>query len=745
MAKRKQAAYLTTDLDARTARLEKAFERSQKEAKKLRKDLEKMAKSGSKALTSLKKVAISLGLASVFIKLKNAVIDTGKAMSKAASSAEEVQSKFETVTRGVTEQAEVWARDYADAVGRSTTELKGYVAALTDTFVPMGFARDNAVDLAKELTTLSVDLASFNNKADADVVRDLQSAIVGNTETVRKYGIVITQTALKQRALVEGMDPKNLTEQEKALLRLKMIVEGSGDAMGDASRTAGSFANQMKRTASGVKEFMEAAGKGINQQVVKALPPLQAGLKVAVDMFFNMEESISDSTVGLSGFGAVAAKVIGMAGDAAQGASFKLKRMAITSDALKLAYKTMTKEINHRESNREYEKIAQRRIALDKKMEMSFSTRLKIELMEMESAARIRKSETRIKKSRLEAEEKGRKDAAKGIVNHINVTRQAVLSGLGFELEVLREAQKKKLAELRSARDQHLITDAEYYKAAHQLDLEWRKVQNKGSDEAQREFVDGLKAKGQKELEEWQARKARLDQALADRLISQEQHQAAWDALNDEWNAKQREKDQLRQAEDERLLNEHYKRMIESGTLFQRAQAEGLLAQDRFNKMHWSQQSAFALHQMEQMLAGVKNTSRGMFEAWKVAALATAGVDLVAGTIKTWNAYPYPWNIPMTAAHVLTGVLQIQQLASQSFDSGTSSPTVPSGGGAEAAAAGGAGPGGAPADTGGGLASQELILQTQGRGDLVSVEDLQGLFAEAKERNIVFDSVRVRT
>jgi hypothetical protein len=91
-------------------------------------------------------------------------------------------------------------------------------------------------------------MASFNNESEANVIRDLQSALVGNHETVRKYGVIITQATLDQELLNTGIEGgiREATEQEKVMARMNIILKGTTDAQGDAARTAGSFANSIK-------------------------------------------------------------------------------------------------------------------------------------------------------------------------------------------------------------------------------------------------------------------------------------------------------------------------------------------------------------------------------------------------------------------------------------------------------------------------------------------------------------------
>ena len=181
---------------------------------------------------------------------------------KAASNAEEVQGKFDVVFRGIANDAENFSKKLAGSVGRSNTEIKDMMAGLQDLFVPFGFTRKAALELDKTLVELAIDVASFNNKVDADVIRDFRAALTGSNETVQKYGVIINDNTLKQEALSQGITKsiKNLTLQEKALLKVSLIQKGSTDAQGDAIRTAGSFANQMKRLRSQILNIKEAIG-----------------------------------------------------------------------------------------------------------------------------------------------------------------------------------------------------------------------------------------------------------------------------------------------------------------------------------------------------------------------------------------------------------------------------------------------------------------------------------------------------
>ena len=184
---------------------------------------------------------------------------------KAASDVEEMQAKFTTVFGSLSKDVADWAKTHASETNRSRFDLMGYAATLQDTFVPMGFARDKAAEFSKSITALSVDLGSFNNLPTGDVVRDMQSALVGNTETVRKYGVVLTAATVEQEILNQGWASSKgeITEAMKVQARMNLILQGTTDAQGDAVRTSGSFANQMRGLQAATQEAQVSLGQAL--------------------------------------------------------------------------------------------------------------------------------------------------------------------------------------------------------------------------------------------------------------------------------------------------------------------------------------------------------------------------------------------------------------------------------------------------------------------------------------------------
>ena len=206
-------------------------------------------------------------------------IQLGTRMTKAgldfAGSVEEMSNKSKVVFAETLPKVRAEIVAFADDVGRSQFALEGMAASLQDTFVPLGFARDEASKLSVSLTKLAVDVGSFQNKADADVMRDFQSALVGNHETVKKYGIIIGESTIAQEAWNSGINKSysELTEQEKVQIRTNLLFKGSKDAIGDAERTQDSYTNSKKKLIAqteklinvGFKPFLDDAGNSVSK------------------------------------------------------------------------------------------------------------------------------------------------------------------------------------------------------------------------------------------------------------------------------------------------------------------------------------------------------------------------------------------------------------------------------------------------------------------------------------------------
>ncbi len=191
----------------------------------------------------------------------------GIAAVKAASDAEEALSRFRQVFGREASAAGAFAEDLAQRVGRSSLAVKDALATFQSFFVGLGFGAPKARELSQTLSSLALDFASFNNLSDDEALQRFISALSGSGEVLDRFGVNIKQAALEQELLRLGMadSAAAATEQQKAIARLNIIMRAMGDqsALGDAERTSGSFANQMKRLRGELRDAAVAIGRAL--------------------------------------------------------------------------------------------------------------------------------------------------------------------------------------------------------------------------------------------------------------------------------------------------------------------------------------------------------------------------------------------------------------------------------------------------------------------------------------------------
>ncbi|KKN71735.1 hypothetical protein LCGC14_0418010 [marine sediment metagenome] len=225
---------------------------------------------------------------------------------KAASDAEEIQSKFNVVFRGIAEDVEKWADEFGESVGRSATSLKEFTSGIGDVLKPMGLQTEAAAEMSQQMTELALDVASFNNRQDKDVIRAFTSALTGERESLKTLGIVITEADVKTEAYAAGLAEagEELTKQAKAQATMNLLFKNSTDAQGDLLRTQSSVANQLKALAEDWKDVREEIGEKLlpvmKDQILpfmrdKLVPFITDVMVPALGDFFKGIEVVTDA------------------------------------------------------------------------------------------------------------------------------------------------------------------------------------------------------------------------------------------------------------------------------------------------------------------------------------------------------------------------------------------------------------------------------------------------------------------
>ena len=238
-------------------------------------------------------------IAGVFATKK--IADFGIECLGAASDVEEMENKFNVVFKNTSKTMDEWADSYADAIGRSKTEIKTAISNQADLMIGMGMTEEVAGDLSKKYTELAYDLASFNNTSDATALEAMTKAMFGETEMAKQLGLNLNATTMENSEYVKSLGKKwsAMTQAEKAEAYYQEALKQSVNAIGDAERSSDSYANQIRRTQSKITEFTETLGAYMLPMATKVVTWFGSMIDGAIDFVTKIGDAISSFKEGM--------------------------------------------------------------------------------------------------------------------------------------------------------------------------------------------------------------------------------------------------------------------------------------------------------------------------------------------------------------------------------------------------------------------------------------------------------------
>ena len=226
-------------------------------------------------LTKIEKSFKRLGKFAAFGLGIKALSGLGKAALDAASDLQEVQNVVDVsfrelddagnVVSDMTYKIEGFAQTCIEKFGMSEFAAKQTAGSFMAMGKSMGLSMEEASDMAVTLTGLTGDFSSFYNISQ-DYARVAMSAVyTGETETLKRYGIVLTEANLQQYAQSKGIETtvKKMDARDKAILRYMYIMDATKDMEGDFVRTQDSWANSTRVLAQLWNQFLIALGSGL--------------------------------------------------------------------------------------------------------------------------------------------------------------------------------------------------------------------------------------------------------------------------------------------------------------------------------------------------------------------------------------------------------------------------------------------------------------------------------------------------
>ena len=268
----------------------------------------------------------------------------GKQAIDTASDLQEAQNVVDTAFGKMSSSAETFAKK-ARAFGLSELQAKKSSSTYMAMARSLGVAEERAASMSMAAAALTGDMSSFFNVSQDVADTAVKSIWTGETESLKSFGVVMTEANLEAYALAKGLGKTyaNMSQAEKVMTRYNYVMEQLAYVQGDAQKTAGSWANQVRTTGQRLSETLSYFGSGLINILNGVFKPLNSAidrLQYFAKLFQSVTAQLFGDAGGSSGSTAMAtatAEAASSAADIATGiedAEKAAKRATLSIDQL---------------------------------------------------------------------------------------------------------------------------------------------------------------------------------------------------------------------------------------------------------------------------------------------------------------------------------------------------------------------------------------------------------------------------
>jgi hypothetical protein len=277
------------------------------DAADLDKELSSVDKKLQKLGDSTKKIGERLSLS-----LTAPLLLAGTAAVKLASDFDESMNKVNVAFKESSKEVVAFSKTTLKSFGIAQGTALDMAAQFGDMSTSMGLSTGQASKLSTGLVGLAGDLASFKNMNIEEVTTALNGVFTGETESLKRLGVVMTENNLKHFAMSQGIkgNIKDLDESQKVLLRYNYVMAKTVNAHGDFERTGGGAANQMRV----FSESLQQLGVQFGQTILPAITSVIKALNGMLSKIGELSPATKTFVMIAGGIAALAGPMLYLAG-----------------------------------------------------------------------------------------------------------------------------------------------------------------------------------------------------------------------------------------------------------------------------------------------------------------------------------------------------------------------------------------------------------------------------------------------
>lgn len=280
-------------------------------------ELEKVGRTADRELGRAEKRSqqFAAAAAKAGVALTGAAVTAGAGLARLvgiASDLQETVSKSRQVFGDQADAIEEWASTAAQNFGQSKRAALDAASTFGAMFRAIGLGEDEVAAMSRRLTVLASDLASFANTSPEDAVVALAAALRGESEPIRRYGVLLNDATLKQKALDLGLvetTTGTLPPAIRAQAAYAAILEQTVLAQGDFQRTSNGLANQQRILRAQVEDLAGSFGEAVLPAVTSLVRSANSLISTLDGIDPSVKSAVGSTAVFATGVAAVGGAV----------------------------------------------------------------------------------------------------------------------------------------------------------------------------------------------------------------------------------------------------------------------------------------------------------------------------------------------------------------------------------------------------------------------------------------------------
>lgn len=210
------------------------------------------------------------------LKVTAPIMAAGAAAFKMGGDYEQALGKMNDVFGENNKAVKDWLKTSMESFGLSKLSAAEMIADFGALFDNYGFKIEETTKMSQNLVERVRDLGAKYNRTSEEVSTALNAIFTGQTEPLRKFGVVLNQASLQEYAYAQGVRKKisEMTEAEKVQLRYNFVMAQTSTALGYFKKEHNTASAQLEN----FREIVKEIGVTFGEVIIPVFGPILNGI-----------------------------------------------------------------------------------------------------------------------------------------------------------------------------------------------------------------------------------------------------------------------------------------------------------------------------------------------------------------------------------------------------------------------------------------------------------------------------------